>query len=391
MKHAQLLLLLTIIATSTACVNTEVSPGSGDTDSDSDSDSDTDSDTDSDSDSDTDSDSDSDTDSDSDSDSDTDTDTDSDTGPCIDPVSGDPTITSATSESYPVGTTSGTHTLTFSEDVFDVDSNLTWTAVTGSGTMGAVTATSGTDFDVAFSGVADGDEYTLSVGVGITDTCGNPLSAVVDITLTITAPSTCSNIFGTDSYGHTGCEYTPGVGPTCDDITSTGTSTGLSDDSHTYVSIGFTFSFYGNSYTNIAISSNGNLSFADLYLGLSNTCLPGSNSYGVDRFIAVLWDDWNPGAGTVHYQMLGTSPNRRFVVQWDAPMCCSSPSNGLVRAVLFETTNLIRICYDDTDFGDSNTDGADATAGIQDTTTLALQYSCDSTVLVDGLVLEYQP
>ncbi len=81
----------------------------------------------------------------------------------------------------------GVTLLTFNEDVFNVIGNLTWTPVTGSGTMGTVTQLTTNSFAVPFSGVANGDEYTLSVPVTVTDFCGNAIAAQVDITITIPA------------------------------------------------------------------------------------------------------------------------------------------------------------------------------------------------------------
>ena len=145
------------------CSTTTVTPPSSDSDSDSDSDGDTD----------------------GDSDSDSDTDSDTDTGPCVDPVDGAPTVTSS-DEAYAWDTTDDTYTLTFNEDVFNVDTtNVTWTVVTGSGTMDSITEVSGSEYTVAFSGAAEGDEYTLSVGTGVEDTCGETLAAMVDIAITI--------------------------------------------------------------------------------------------------------------------------------------------------------------------------------------------------------------
>ena len=109
-----------------------------------------------------------------------------DTATCSDPMSGAPTVTSGDGL-YQMGTTSGTYTLSFREDVHDVLSSLTWTPVTGSGTMGTVTQVDAMTYTIPFSGAATGDVYTLTVGATVHDTCRNPLSAAVDITITISS------------------------------------------------------------------------------------------------------------------------------------------------------------------------------------------------------------
>lgn len=112
---------------------------------------------------------------------------------CHDPVSGVPEVTSD-GATLPSGTTSGTYTLTFSEPVSNVETGVTWSAVYGSGTMGTINAVDAATYEVPFSGVADGDSYTLTVPVTVVDTCNNPLSAAVVIPITIGAQGgTCAD------------------------------------------------------------------------------------------------------------------------------------------------------------------------------------------------------
>jgi hypothetical protein len=93
----------------------------------------------------------------------------------------------------------------------------------------------------------------------------------------------------------------------------------------------------------------------------------------------------------VYYQTLGGAPNRRFVVQWESTIYLCGLGLIDVRAVLSEGTNTIDVCYVDTICGSSFYDqGISATAGIQSGSGLsALQYSCNTTQLVDGLWLTY--
>ncbi|MFH2008250.1 MAG: Ig-like domain-containing protein [bacterium] len=103
---------------------------------------------------------------------------------CNDPVAGPPTVTSSNVASFPAGTTGGTYSLTFSEPVNNVPTSLTWTQVVGSGTM-TPTQISPQVYSIDFTGAADGDSYTLTVGSGVTDTCGNPVSPPVTITFSV--------------------------------------------------------------------------------------------------------------------------------------------------------------------------------------------------------------
>jgi hypothetical protein len=128
-----------------------------------------------------------------------------DTG-CLDPVTGAPTVTSDATATFAPGTTAGTVVLTFSEDVQNVSASLTWSPVTGSGTLDTVTAIDAATYEVDFSGANDGDEYVLTVGTGVTDVCGIPLASAVDIHVVIVgganAGTTC-----TDAVDLTGASF----------------------------------------------------------------------------------------------------------------------------------------------------------------------------------------
>lgn len=193
---------------------------------------------------------------------------------------------------------------------------------------------------------------------------------------------------GPDPFGYTFIDSAEPGGPTFDwyDISTTGTDMGLTDDSHFYpITLPFTFDFYGTGHTEIAVGSNGVVYFEDVYLGLANTCLPGTNSYGVNTFIAVYWDDLNPSVGgAVYYEIIGTAPDRRLIVQWQDVPNFGTTDPITVQAVLFEGSNNIRLQYLDP----SSEAGSGATVGIQgDATTNALEYSCDAASLSPDLAI----
>jgi hypothetical protein len=184
---------------------------------------------------------------------------------------------------------------------------------------------------------------------------------------------TC-NEFGTNAFGYRGCQHVTTVSP-CDDISATGTAVALTDDSNSgSLAIGFTFDFFGTSYTNVRIQSNGALTFdtsGTSTIQAGNSCLPKGTA--PDELIAALWDDLDPtlGGGQVFRQLLGTAPNRRFVV-------------------LYEGSNHISVCYPDPVYGNATYDyGLTATTGIQHSTMGPLQFSCNTASIAQGLVLDY--
>lgn len=88
------------------------------------------------------------------------------------------------------------------------------------------------------------------------------------------------------------------------------------DETANGISIGFPFTFFGNTYTTLFISSNGIIGFS-----------APSNSYNPQHFptlaypnniIAFCWTDLNPGdGGTISYETTGIAPHRKFTVFYD--------------------------------------------------------------------------
>lgn len=121
----------------------------------------------------------------------------------------------------------------------------------------------------------------------------------------------------------------------------------LSDDSGTgALPIGFTFCFFGNSYTQFYIGSNGWVSFSPgQSTAFTSAAIP-STAFSVPRNCVMgPWQDWHPGiAGGPYicYQTLGTAPCRRLVVSWrNVPMYSCTSLKGTFQIILYETTNLI--------------------------------------------------
>ena len=158
--------------------------------------------------------------------------------------------------------------------------------------------------------------------------------------------------------------------------------------------VGFTFTYFGNSYTQFYPSTNGLLSFGQGYSTYSNTGFPNA---GVANSIAPFWDDIITEGfekKTILYRTIGTAPNRRLVVQWTNMFFFSNPSlpMGTFQAVLFEGSNRIQFQYRLL-LGGSVSQGSSATIGLDDSTgsSCSLQYSYNSAVLSEGQVLAFDP
>lgn len=195
---------------------------------------------------------------------------------------------------------------------------------------------------------------------------------------------------GPDAAGYSFIDSSEPGAPAFDwmDISTTGNALPLGDDEHVFpIALPFTFSFYGTDYTQLAVGSNGVVYFEDVYLGLSNSPIPGPTAYApVQTFIAGYWDDlYTPGGGAVFEQTLGEAPGRVHVVQWqEVSHCCSGGLDSVTfQVVLYEGSNDIRIQYLDP----SPEAGASAGIGIQGSDTVGLQYSNDVASLSAGLAI----
>lgn len=169
-----------------------------------------------------------------------------------------------------------------------------------------------------------------------------------------TCSGNCVNLTATvqGSVGTT--SYTTGSIPYNPYSYTTGTQVLVNiDDTWTpVISMPFCFQFYGNTYNQMVIGSNGILTFntsvAGGYCDWQITApIPSTSSY--DNCIMAPYQDIDPSIGStsdVRYQVYGSAPCREFVVSWyNVPMYSSSCNSLLATSqiVLHETTNIIDI------------------------------------------------
>ena len=127
--------------------------------------------------------------------------------------------------------------------------------------------------------------------------------------------------------------------------TNTGATVSLSDDSQSGpFNIGFNFCYFGQTYTQFWIGSNGWISFSG---GQSTTFtsapIPNAAMTVPKNCIMGPWQDWNPGiGGQVRYQLQGTAPCRKLVVSWtNIPMFSCTNLQGTFHIVIYESSNYI--------------------------------------------------
>ena len=112
------------------------------------------------------------------------------------------------------------------------------------------------------------------------------------------------------------------------------------------VPIGFNFTFFGTTYTNLYVSSNG---FVTFNAASGSGCCSGQvvpDATDPNNLIAAAWDDlYPPGGGTITYLSSGSAPNRTMVVSYsNVDYCCSGFTPMVTtQIVLYETSNTIEI------------------------------------------------
>lgn len=170
------------------------------------------------------------------------------------------------------------------------------------------------------------------------------------------------------------------------DISQTGTPMQFTHQRH-HFPVDFDFNFYGNDYSQIAVGFDGTLYFENEYMSSYNRSIP-SDTYGVNTFIALYWDVFDPGAGgEVLYQVIGSVPRRRLIVQWDQVKQYSDGGTGSFQIILFEENGDILMQYLDVQLDGWNDAGVSATIGLQESSDWGHQYSYNTAALRDNMAI----
>ena len=145
--------------------------------------------------------------------------------------------------------------------------------------------------------------------------------------------------------------------------TSGGSTVSLSDDSYATVNIGFPFAFYGQTYTQLAIGSNGYLQFGNGdRTDYSPDAIASTNP--PNNYIAPWWDDLNPSnGGTIRYRTTGSAGQRRFTAEWNNVRLYGSTQVATVQATLFESSNYIVLSINNSPVGYTHTIGIEGPGG----------------------------
>ena len=109
--------------------------------------------------------------------------------------------------------------------------------------------------------------------------------------------------------------------------------------------IGFNFTYFGNTYSQFYINSNGQVLFGAG--SLASAAVPIPTAAAPNNFIAPFWDDLVVDSyGSILYTTIGASPNRKLIVQFKNMGFYPFPATlGTFSVILYETSNIVQIQY----------------------------------------------
>jgi hypothetical protein len=209
----------------------------------------------------------------------------------------------------------------------------------------------------------------------------------------VSAPSRAADAFGYTATTSVTYSYL--------DISNTGTSVlATSDDASVTLALPFGFRFYGTTYSNLCVSSNGLITLGGCPTDdMTTRDLTAQPAPGNLPVIAPFWMDLSfavPGAGALCYQTLGSAGSRQFVLQWNNVHALNGPDALNFEVVLNEGTNTILFQYSKLDSGDAGVNlGAGATVGIAGANAVSTgyryQWSRNAAVLSDSEAILFTP
>ncbi|MFI6422761.1 S8 family serine peptidase [Streptomyces sp. NPDC050842] len=234
-----------------------------------------------------------------------------------------------------------------------------------------------------FPAVAEGS-FTLTATPAAPVLCNGTYSAAlaVDAAETVTAALPAR----TDAAGNSCLPATYAW-------TSASTKLALSGDENAKtIALPFPVSFYGVTYGQASVTTNGLVNFLAPRLGdYKNTALPSPGQ--PNGVLAAFWDDLTlDSKSAVKTTVSGTAGQRRFAIVWEnAAFAADTAKRVTFEAVFEEATGAIVLQYQSIGANSLETGGG-ATVGIENQAgTDALQYSFNEPVLMDRSAIRISP
>jgi len=168
----------------------------------------------------------------------------------------------------------------------------------------------------------------------------------------------------------------------------------VNDEVYGPYNIGFNFTYFGNTYSQFYVSSNGLVSFGEGSAGEVNVAIP--NSELPNNYIAGFWDDLAISyTGKILYTSIGAAPNRKLIIQFVNMDFYNIPSAfGTFLVILYEGSNKIQVQYRLLlDYTSTRAHGGTATIGLENSDgTAGVQYSYNNeTAITNEQAISFMP
>lgn len=227
---------------------------------------------------------------------------------------------------------------------------------TTSGSATEVSITQTSDFSLTAS---DGNcSQTAFVSIGVYDFPIPNLSVTPNDTVTQGTQFTVNSGLSAGNFSVAKIPFAPFTAPSnqtflCNAGSTTApngttlSSGDLDDGGWLNIPLGFSFNYFGKSYSNISVGTNGTMMFGLTSATPLNTYtftggFP-STSNPANVIAAVSQDNRLTTAGSISYWTTGYAPNRKFVTQYNAVPAYNSSGFTTAQVILFETTGIIEI------------------------------------------------
>ncbi|MFC6022326.1 PKD domain-containing protein [Plantactinospora solaniradicis] len=195
------------------------------------------------------------------------------------------------------------------------------------------------------------------------------------------APGSCADTFGYTCRAQAAMPFVP-AGPS--ELPLTGDNDGAS------VSLPFPVPFYGQNYSRAWVDTNGAMSFVDPR-GSWPTNRPLPNAATPNAALYPFWDDlvMHPES-RIRTAVVGTAPDRQFVVEWRDMGLSGAPAARISFEVVISEWGQIIFNYAALNSGREL--GNSATVGIENATgTGAVQYAYNQLVLANNKAIIFTP
>jgi hypothetical protein len=243
------------------------------------------------------------------------------------------------------------------------------------------TATTAADGRYTFTNLEPGS-YRVSGTLG--QRCAT--SASVDVQLVANSTVDLSLRPVTDGFGYS-CQVRAAAFVPANDTVLPLTG----DDATLQVTTPFPVMFYGQAYSSVHVSTNGFVALIPPAQSYPDQAVPIPDAALPNGLVAAFWRDLviDPSA-SVRTAVVGSAPNRRFVIEWREAAFFGNMSVKVTLEVIFEEGGDITLNY--SGLSGSLEQGADAAVGIEDQIGFGgYAYSYAKPVLASGQSIVFHP